>query len=126
MENTIEFSIEPISEKYSPNDNRWLDQVNDLVADFQSQVGQVRKELTAEEGAKGCGIELLFELLPVAIPAMVQVFRGWLTRDRTRSLKISIKKNGEVQVFVLEGKGMSEETIKVFMDKAISLEGAKS
>lgn len=104
------------SESFDPNDSRWIQQVNALVADLQASVGKTRKEVIPVKGHKG-GIETIILALGSAgaITAAVEIFKAWLGRDRTRSLTLSTIKEGKEQTVVVTGEGMSEETIKELM-----------
>jgi hypothetical protein len=104
------------SENFDPNDSRWIQQVNALVADLQASVGKTRKEVIPVKGYKG-GIETIILALGSAgaITAAVEIFKAWLGRDRTRSLTLSTIKEGKEQTVVVTGLGMSEETIKELM-----------
>jgi len=104
------------SEKFEPSDDRWIQQVNALLADLQADVGKVQKEVVPVEGHKG-GIETIILALGSAgaITAAVEIFKAWLGRDRTRSLRFSTIKDGKEKTVTVTGEGMSKETIKELM-----------
>lgn len=108
-----ELRIEAESENLDPSDDRWIQQINLLLTDLQAEVGKVRKEVVPVQGRKG-GIETIILALGSAgaITAAVEIFKAWLGRDRTRSLRLSTIKEGKEQTVFATGKGMSEETIK--------------
>ncbi len=108
------------SENFDPSDDRWIQQVNELVADLQANVGKVRKEVVPIKGHKG-GIETIILALGSAgaITAAVDIFKAWLGRDQTRSLQFSTIKDGKEVTVVVKGKGMSQETIKELMQSAL-------
>ena len=108
------------SENYNPSDARWIKQVNALVADLQADVGKVRKEVIPIKGHKG-GFETVILALGSAgaITAAVEIFKAWLGRDRTRSLRFSTIKEGKEETVVVTGEGMSEDTIKELMQSGL-------
>ena len=48
----FEIFIDPKSADYDPSDESWMDQVNELYLDLQAHVGEVRKEVTPQEGGE--------------------------------------------------------------------------
>ncbi len=123
MENNIEIIIEPHNDDYDPSDNRWLAQVNDLVSDCEREVGEVRKDVTPVEGQKG-GVESLILTLGSAgaLTAAVDIFKGWIARDRNRSLKLKITTPEGVQEWEVSGNAMDKEVIEQFMKAALNKE----
>jgi hypothetical protein len=93
MGGQVELRLEPLSGRFDVHDDRWLDQVSGLVDELRAEVGDVATRRTPEPGTKG-GIDAL--LIPV-------VSAGWLTRDRTRSLKVSWSDRGAVDSIELSG-----------------------
>lgn len=122
MEQLLEVMIEPSSEKFNLNDSRWLEQVNELIKDCQRQLGEVRKEIVTQEGAKG-GIESIIIALGTsgAITAAVTIIQAWLARDRTRSLKLSIKKDGKIEEYEVTGTGMDAAKVEKFMSQVLRM-----
>jgi hypothetical protein len=117
----IEILLEPKSEDYDPSDDRWMEQVGELYDGLQSEAGDVRKEVTAQEGQKG-GFESVIMALGSAgaLTAAVDVFRAWLARDRTRTVKLSIKVNDQIQEFEFSGSGMNKEQLNSFVEIAMN------
>jgi hypothetical protein len=108
------------SENFDRSDAHWIQQVNELVADLQADVGKVRTEVIPVKGHKG-GIETVILALGSAgaINAAVEIFKAWLGRDRTRRLRFSTIKDGKEETVVVTGEGMSEETIKELMQSGL-------
>ncbi len=117
----VRFKIEPRNDDYDPSDDRWLDQVNELVSDLQHDVGNVHKEVQAVEGQKG-GVEALILALGSAgaITAAVDMFKAWISRDQSRELEISVERGGEVQTFRVSGSRMDKDDIRNFMESAFN------
>ena len=123
MANEFEIVLEPKSATFDPSDRRWIDQVNDLVTDCQKKVGKVTKKYIPQEGKKS-GLEPLLLALGTsgAITAAVDVFKAWLARDKTRSIKIKIQKGDAVQEVEVTSTGMDAKTVKEYLEKAMSPE----
>jgi len=119
VENNIEIIIEPHNDDYDPSDNRWLAQVNDLVSDCEREVGEVRKNVTPVEGQKGVILTLGSA---GALTEAVDIFKGWIARDRNRSLKLKITTPEGVQEWEVSGNAMDKEVIEQFMKAALNKE----
>ncbi len=118
----LQVEIEATSDDYDPSDSRWMDELLHLHDDLQRDAGDVSRETKIAEGQKG-GIESIILALGSAgaITAAVQIFQSWLGRDRTRSLSLSVTRDGVVEKFEVSGKGMSEETIGESMKQWLEL-----
>ncbi len=115
----VRFRIEPSNEDYDPSDDRWIDQVNDLVSDLQSEVGEVHKEVEAVEGKKG-GMEVL-ELILNSVDVgghAVDMVKAWLDRDKSRVMELSIMVDGKEKKIKVSGNRVSKEDLMVFMEAA--------
>lgn len=117
----VDFTIEPSTTEYDPSDDRWLSQVSNLYTDLENHVGTLRHEVTPVAGQRG-GVEGIILALGSAgaIGAAVEVFKAWLSRDRSRSLKLSIASGGEKRQIVVTGKGIGSDDIRRFMEEALS------
>jgi hypothetical protein len=124
MADELAIEIEPKSGKFDPSDGRWLSQVNELITDCQKNAGKVTKKHLPEEGKKG-GIEPLLLALGTsgAITAAVDIFKAWLARDKTRSIKIKIDKEGVKQEIEVTATGMDADTVRHYLNKALSSKG---
>ena len=104
MDGQIELRLEPLSGRFDVHDDRWLDQVGGLVGELRAEVNGVATRRTPEAGTKG-GIDAL--LIPVVsaggLTAAMELVRSWLTRDRTRSMKVSWSDSGAVESIELSG-----------------------
>lgn len=107
-----EIVIQPLSNAYDPGDERWLNQVQGLLASLNANVGEVRKEVTPVAGQKGGVVEIIIALGSAgAITAAVQVFKHWLDRDTTREIEITTKVSGGKKTTKITGKNISKELI---------------
>jgi len=88
----VAVAIEAWSERYDESDERWLDQVVDLVDQLREDVGGVqRRQEAAASGQKGAADALVLSLGSAgAFQAAVAIFRAWLARDRTRRLRLVV------------------------------------
>ncbi|WP_167613565.1 hypothetical protein [Maribellus sediminis] len=127
MEQKLDLIIEPASSRFDENDERWSDQVNELLEDCKAEVGEVRKEVTAIEGQKG-GFEEIFLLISSskALELAFDVFKTWLFRDKTRSLNIKVKKGEEVIEFDLSGQGYKKEELEKYLMMAMKMQADKN
>jgi hypothetical protein len=90
MPEPMEITLTAHSEKYDADDDRWRGQVGDLVHQLRTETEALRLERTAVPGTKGAMDELIISLGSAgAFTAIEQVFRSWLSRDKTRSIKLS-------------------------------------
>jgi Effector Associated Constant Component 1 len=88
----LELQLEPSSDRYAADDDRWLDQVSGLYTSLREDVGGLRRESTVTEGHK-CAIETVILALGTsgALTATIEALRVWLGRDRSRRMKITWK-----------------------------------
>ena len=123
MEANVKFRIEPQSDKYDHSDDRWIDQVSGLKQDVRREVGGISREVEIEEGKKG-GVESIILALGSAgaITAAVDIFKAWLSRDRTRSMEVSFEVEGRETKIKVSGT-TSDEDIRKFMEKAFARTG---
>jgi len=126
MSNKFEIQIDPVSEDYDPNDDRWIEQIDNLLTDCKREAGDIRMETTPEEGKKG-GFDAIFLLLDSsqAIGYAFDIFKAWVMRDRTRSLKIKINDGKNVKELELSGKGFKKEDLEKYMAMAMNMQSAK-
>src|SRR5262249_31093413 len=82
-------SLEALSTRYDESDQRWILQVVDRVEQRRDDVGAVQRRREASPGQKGATETLILALGSAgAFQAAVTVFRAWLARDRSRSLRL--------------------------------------
>jgi len=110
------------SDDYGENDHRWITQVGQLLDDLQrSGAGTVRKEVTPQAGRKGGAEAIILALGSAgAITATVELFKAWLSRDRSRSLTLKIQRGDTTEEITVAGQGMDAATVRTFMEKAVT------
>ena len=116
----IQLQISPINDDYDPNDDRWLDQVNELVYDLQKEVGDVHQESTAVQGQKGAVTAMMLALKGSgAIKGAVDMFKAWLDRDQSRELILTVKRDGKTETIKVSGNRMDKDDMRMFMEAAL-------
>jgi hypothetical protein len=81
----------------------------ELLADLgQMPHLRAREHETSDEGAKGGSLEVLVTLgTSGTIAGLVQIVKLWLSRDRRRSLKVSVRNTADGVNIELEGEEIS-------------------
>jgi hypothetical protein len=109
MDEQVELRIEPRSGRFVPHDDRWLDQVGGLIGELRTEVGGVSTERTAVPGKKGAIDAIVLSLASAGgLTALTDLVRSWLTRDRTRSLKVSWSDSGAVESIEVSGSEIDD------------------
>jgi hypothetical protein len=115
----MSLTIKPAHAAYSPNDDRWLTQVNLLLGDLKAGGGEVERKTTPVAGQKG-GIETIILALGTsgAIAAAVEIMKAWLARDKKRSLELAVDRGGRKETVSVSGT-VDAATLTKFMEKAL-------
>ncbi len=113
----LDLIIEPRTDRYEPDDDRWLAQTNELYATLRKEVGGLCRESSPIEGTKGT-IETLILVLGSAnaLAAAVECFRHWLRRDKTRSLHMSWTIDGHEHTATVRGDAIDQSTFQVIAE----------
>ena len=108
------------SDSLPTSDQRWRNQVDGLLADLKRNGGEVRKEVTPVDGAKG-GLEAIILALGSsgAIAAVVPVFRAWLKRSDDRVIDVDGVIDGRVVKLKITGSNIDETTIRQALKAAV-------
>lgn len=116
-----ELVLEARTDKYDPQDDRWHDQVAELLSELNRGGGKVRQESESVAGKKGDVSTIILALGSAgAITAAVEIVRAWLARDQTRSLRV---KRGD-DVIELDANRLSDGTFREFALKAFDMDSA--
>jgi hypothetical protein len=100
----LDLVIEPRTERFDPDDDRWRRQVSDLVNGLDAEVGGIRRESEQVPGAKGTVDTVILALGSAgAFTATVEFLRAWLTRDRSRRLDLSWEADGRTEHVTVSG-----------------------
>ena len=99
------------SDRFDADDENWLTQEADLLADLRREVGGVRRDLQAAPGAKGLVETVIMALGSAgAFTAAVDCLRAWLSRDRTRRIELTWSVDGHEERMVLQGTAIDQAT----------------
>jgi hypothetical protein len=103
--------IEPHSDQYDPDDDRWRDQVATLYRELRAEVDVVAQERQVPD-AKGVAEHLAVALSSAsALQAAASCFRAWLARDRDRRIEVKWDTNGVARSVTLTGATADGATI---------------
>jgi hypothetical protein len=90
MPDNLDVNLVPHSDRFADDDDRWLDQVADLVHELRVETQAVRVARTPVAGTKGSLDQLVLSLGSAGVfTAALDVMRAWLARDRTRSIELT-------------------------------------
>lgn len=100
----MEIEIAPGSETFEAGDDRWLTQVAGLYDELRAEGIPIREESIPAPGAKG-DISMVIAALGSAgaFTAVITVIQSWLSRERTRHVKIRVKNGDEVKEIDFDG-----------------------
>lgn len=115
--NGYELVFEPTSELFDAGDDRWLEQTTSLLDDLRREAGEVRRQdVRPSEGDKGAVAAIILALgSSGAIAAAVTVFKAWLSRDRTRSIRMKRTVGGKTEVVEFTATAISEKALLEFV-----------
>lgn len=89
MADNLDISLFPHSQRYEDDDDRWRDQIADLVHELRVETDAVRVSRTPVPGTKGSLDQLVLTLGSAGVfTTAVDVLRIWLARDKTRSVEL--------------------------------------
>jgi hypothetical protein len=110
----IELQIAPASSALPSSDQRWQNQVAQLLGELKRNAGEVRKEITPVPGQKG-GAEAIILALGSsgAIAATVTIIRAWLARAADRSIRMKGKMGDKDFDIEITGANVSESTVQL-------------
>jgi Effector Associated Constant Component 1 len=92
MQETIDVTLTPHSVRYDEEDDRWRDQVADLVGHLRLETDAFRLDKIAVPGTKGATADLVLALGEAGVfTTALEVIRAWLARDKTRSIDLSYR-----------------------------------
>lgn len=110
--------LEPRSDDYLPDDDRWRDQVSTLRGELRAQV-DTRDRTRAVPGTKGAIDDLIVSLGSAgAFTAMVECLRAWLARDRHRRIDVRWDENGTERFVTFSGDAVDRETVRTIAQAA--------
>jgi hypothetical protein len=108
----VELCIEPGSTRFDSNDDTWIDQVVALVDEVRAagQPASVRR--ASAPGGKGPVDSIVLSVVSAGgVTSLIELIRSWLTRDRTRSMKVSWSEAGTVESIELSGADLPDDVV---------------
>ena len=110
MAEQVELKIEPSSDRFDPLDDRWLEQVDGFAGELDQELGGVERERRPVDGGKGFDLASIVLSLGSAgaYTATVELVKSWLSRDRSRSVRLSWSETGEVREVELKGSDLDD------------------
>jgi hypothetical protein len=94
-------------------DQRWLDQVTQLVEDLSRDVGDVRVERIPEASSKGGADVIILALGSAgAFTALVDVLRLWLGRDHERAVTMTWDEGGRSRRVTVQADSIDNATLR--------------
>lgn len=107
-------TLQPVSTRFEPLDDRWLSQVSEFARDLDRQVGGVSRPTESVPGAKGGLSSIVLTMGSAGVfTSAVEFFKAWLGQRRgTTSLKVSWTEKGALQSVELSGNDLDEEAIR--------------
>jgi hypothetical protein len=113
MDDGVELWIEPGSARFASDDDPWIDQVSALVKELREAAGNVSTRRAPVRGGKGAAESIALSLASSAgVSSLIQLIRSWLTRDRTRSLKVSWSGSGVLENVELSGEDLPDNVLE--------------
>src|SRR5262245_9947334 len=107
----LELRLNAQSDRFDADDENWLAQEADLLAELRREVGGVRRDMQAVPGAKGMVETVIMALGSAgAFQAAVGCLRAWLSRDRTRRIELAWSVDGHEETVVLQGTAIDAAT----------------
>jgi Effector Associated Constant Component 1 len=90
MAGEVTIGLVPNSARYDVDDDRWRDQVTELMRELRSETGALSIERTPVQGTKGSIDSLVLALGSAGVfTTALDVLRAWLARDKTRSVELT-------------------------------------
>jgi hypothetical protein len=113
MAENLDISLLPHSERFEDDDDRWLDQVADLVHDLRVETDALKVTRTPVPGTKGSFDQLVLTLGSAGVfTAALDVLRIWLARDKTRSVDLCYRdRQGLEQRLIVTAEHADEDAL---------------
>lgn len=116
MSGQLQVGLEPVSGRFDPQDERWAAQVAGLVAELRRELEGVGTPVEPVPGTKGAATSIVVSLASAGtLTALVELLRSWLTRDRTRSIRVSFGDGGELTGFEMDGDGLDQASLDALL-----------
>ena len=108
----LKLVIEPHNDEYERDDNRWQAQVSTLDRELQARVDIVEHGRVVP-GTRGSIEQLVVALGSAGVfTAMVECFRAWLGRDKSRRIDVRWDEDGAERYVIFQGGAVDAETMR--------------
>jgi hypothetical protein len=116
MAEHVELRIEPASERFDADDDRWVSQAAAFNREFATTLEGVRREQTSVTGTKGALESVILSLTSAgAMTAAAEFFKAWIGRGADRRVKVTFGESGGLQEFEFAGSDLDEATLHQVM-----------
>lgn len=113
MNDLFTLAVEPQTDEYEPDDDRWRDQVATLYTELHGRVDTVRRARPVE-GTKGTVDQVILALGSAgAFTAALECFHAWLRRDRSRRIDVRWNEDGVERFVTLTGDAVDVESVRM-------------
>ena len=121
---TLDIRLEPASDRFDADDERWIAQKGDLVATLARDVGGIRRSTGPAPGAKGVAESVILALGSAgAFRTALACWRAWLDRDQSRRIELRWTLDGREEAVVLDGEAMENVDFDRLMEALERLHG---
>jgi hypothetical protein len=108
----VDITLQAHSDKFDPDDEKWLAQEAELLAELRHEVDGVRREASASPGDKGFIDSIIMAIVSGgALTAALSCLQAWLSRDRTRRIELAWTVDGREEKIVLSGTGIDKQAM---------------
>ncbi len=115
----FELRIEPATDRFDPDDDRWRSQVSQLYAGLDDEVGGIRREHVSVPGSKGEIANVIIAIGSAGgFTAMAEYLRAWLGRDKSRSLDVTWSEGDKQHTVSIRGDGMDNASFQALAEAA--------
>jgi hypothetical protein len=106
----MEIELDVFSERFDPHDDRWLDQVAQLVTDLRREVGEAGRHADPSPGMKGSdfGPIVVYLSSAGAFMAVAEVLKAFINRDRGRSIRATRRVNDHLEQIEINGSNVEQ------------------
>jgi hypothetical protein len=121
MDRKVEIVLDPASDRFDPVDDRWMEHVEGLVGDLRDTVDGVERHRKPVAGTKGFVSDIVLPVMSTgAVSASIGVVASWVSRDRGRSVRLTLRVDGSVEEFEMSGSELDEERVDALVASVIA------
>lgn len=119
----LEVSVAARSERFAPDDDRWLSQTRLLHQDLAHAAERLALRTRETPGAKGGGLDVLVVLTPAVLTAFVAALRAWMSRDRDRSALVRYRVGDQVTELTVTVQDGDTATLQAALEHGLRAAG---